>query len=55
MTEQEILSEKEQTSIENFGITRYAELLNQDVFTGFTDLFITPQYYFLGFITSLIS
>lgn len=49
MTEQEILSEKEQTSIENFGITRYAELLNQDVFTGFTDLFITPQYYFLGF------
>ena len=32
-----------------FGITRYAKLLNQDVFTGFTDLFITPQYYFLGF------
>ena len=49
VTGQETLSEKEQTSIEDFGIMRYSELLNQNVFVGFTDLFITPQYYFLGF------
>lgn len=48
-TKQEILSEKEQATIEDFGIMRYTELMNQNIFVGFTDLFVTPQHYFLGF------
>lgn len=49
LTKEKILDKKEQAEIEDFGIMRYAEQMNNGTFVGFTDVFETENYYMLAF------
>lgn len=48
-TEKTVLKDEQLSAMDNYGIFRYAEELSQGAFVGFTDIFVTDRYYFLGF------
>lgn len=48
-TDKAVLEKVQLEEIDDYGIFRYAEELSRDVFVGFTDVFVTGEYYLFGF------
>lgn len=48
-TDKTVLGNKQLTAMDDYSIFRYAEELSRGTFVGFTDIFVTDRFCFLGF------